>query len=253
MTPQHRRGLREIKLQCWRLIGLGLGGVLPHRTAAMKAWLSQRKHEPETPSAQEPVLAVFSSLDRAGQQALAGLIALVMGRRAQFWSPEFCKALLQSLMCRILHFPPEQYEAMAPLCEPPPPGRDLPPAQPFLDLLPPDGEVREALVQELLVALVMASCTEHSPLMVGYDARTRQLLVDLAGCLGVPWSHLAEHETQIAMAMRSQLAEAPSDASPQPQRQKSKKWKRRIAIGAAGLARSAVTPPQPPPQVMEFH
>lgn len=183
--------------------------------------------------------------------ALGGLIALLLGRHAEHWGQQFCRRLLRQLMHSMLRLSDDQFEAVAPLAEPL--SNTEAPADPggFISVLPLAPDKRQAILKDLLLMIATGvGCLEDARVM-GYDARARQLLCDLAHALEVPWSLIALHERAVAIEMktirRHVLEEAdqseaadPSDepvvfAEREHKQNETNVWKRRIAIASVGV------------------
>ena len=141
---------------------------------------------------------LIGNLPAEHKYALGGLCAALLGRahRERLWSEPWCHQHLLRLAQRFLVLAPEQCEGLVPLLEA---SAHVEPAA-FVSLLPPDEHDRAAL---LLGILVLTVASEDAQL-VGYDARARQLLVDVADVLGVPWPRVAAMERELAISMRSQ-------------------------------------------------
>ena len=154
--------------------------------------------QPEEPSASSSAAALIASLPEPEQYGFGGLCAALLGRstRTRRWDDPWCRQHLQRLASRFLCLEPHRCDALFPLFE-----ATALSAQDessminaFVSLLPKGEHERAALLLGLLVLTV----TSEDAQLVGYDARARQLLVDLAQRLDVPWPKLAALERRLA-------------------------------------------------------
>ena len=189
------------------------------------------------PSPQEALQALHALPDEA-KFALAGLLGVLLGRRAAAWDLEpvapppprsaragrpppaeeapapFCAALLRSVVCSLLGLDETQYHALAPLCAPASAEVDSVDPSAFAQLLRPagggggGGGADEAPLHALLALGAVGIGVPTSDGRVGYDARVRQLLADAADALGVPWPSLVRAEAELAASLASLQLEA---------------------------------------------
>ena len=163
--------------------------------------------QPEEPSASSSAAALIASLPEPEQYGFGGLCAALLGRstRTRRWDDPWCRQHLQRLASRFLCLEPHRCDALFPLFE-----ATALSAQDessminaFVSLLPKGEHERAALLLGLLVLTV----TSEDAQLVGYDARARQLLADLAHALSVPWPRLAAMERELAISMKKQANE----------------------------------------------
>ena len=129
--------------------------------------------------------------------ALGGLLAALLGKKADYWTDAFCRQHLQRVARSMLCLEHEQSEGLTPIFE----QGNHADIDAFVKLLPPGEHERAALLLGLLVLTVVS---EDIPETVGYDARSRQLLVDASVAMDVPWSRMALAEGELASTMRAQ-------------------------------------------------
>ena len=165
----------------------------------------------------DATVARLRALPEPQKISLSGALAVLMGRRSHGWNleavqpgsdgPPFCAWLLEHIMVVLLQLPAELLEGLKPLTEPQAsvwgeamPQEAMPPLAdpaPFLERLPASASAREELMHGLL--LLVATGTSgggEAPKYNGYDARSRQLLQDMARALGVPWHRMARREAE---------------------------------------------------------
>ena len=158
----------------------------------------------------DATVARLRALPEPQKISLSGALAVLMGRRSHGWNleavqpgsdgPPFCAWLLEHIMVVLLQLPAELLEGLKPLTEPQAsvwgeaiPQEAMPPLAdpaPFLERLPASASAREELMHGLL--LLVATGTSgggEAPKYAGYDARSRQLLQDMARRNGKPADH----------------------------------------------------------------
>jgi len=165
----------------------------------------------------EAALASLRALTTDERISLGGVLAVLVGRRSDGWDLEptakgaerFSAALLRSILCGVLELPAEQLTALEPLSAPPLEGDPPLSPEPFAESLPASAARREELLHGLAALLAVGSGASGAgggaqgrpPLLLGYDARCRQLVCDAAGALGVDWRAVARREAQLAAAL----------------------------------------------------
>mmetsp|Transcript_24192 Transcript_24192/g.61898 ORF Transcript_24192/g.61898 Transcript_24192/m.61898 type:complete len:863 (+) Transcript_24192:99-2687(+) len=208
-----------------------------------------------SPSAASAAADLLSRLPKQHSFALGGLIAALLGRKSSYWSDAFCRQFLKRSAVTMLHLPAEQLEALLPIYE----HCDIDAATALVSLLPNDEQERAALLLAVLALTILAEDAQ----LAGYDARSRQLLIDASHTLGVPWQRVAEMERQLAVSMRAQAAsyasqeatsrvegsagaepsnaiDAAADAADGKKLGLSSKWRKRIAVASIGIASGIV-------------
>lgn len=233
-------------------------------------------------------LRCLRSLTLEQRTALGGALAVLLGRHVGWYDAEdaadagpaerFSGRLLRTVMCDLLELPDDQFTALEPLSRLPPGDIPLSP-DPFIISLPNSPEQREAIVHGLVVLMAVGvaiasveaaqhvgnvsngtsapdTCTNPTQikgvrvLSTGYDARSRQVLVELSAALGVPWHKMARREAELASALSSQLHEEQSIARAEREtrahaegmsnrRSMIKRWKHSAAIVGVGIASGA--------------
>ncbi len=161
---------------------------------------AQQQPPPQPPSASQAAAELLSRLPRQHQFALGGLIAALLGPKSSYWGDTFCRQLLRRAALSMLRLPAEQMEALLPIYE----HQNAEAASALVSLLPAEEHERAALLLALLALTIL--CEDVQQASEGYDARSRQLLVEAADTLGVPWQRMAEMERQLADSMRAQAA-----------------------------------------------
>ena len=202
------------------------------------------------PSASQAASDLLSRLPHEHQFALGGLIAALLGSKSSYWGDAFCRGCLRKIALSALKLPVEHMEALLPIYEHNATAKEDA-KRALISLLPAEEEERAAL----LLALLAVSILSEDAQTEGYDARSRQLLVELANTLGVPWQKMAEMERHLADSMRAQAASlaaqqqsadmerpAPAGAAgsaagvPGKKPYISAKWRRRAAVAGIGVA-----------------
>ena len=189
---------------------------------------------PQQHSMVEAAAAPIAALSQEHKFALGGMLALLLGKQRLRWSEAFTQQTLRRLSA-ILKLSSKDEEVIVPLMNN---ALDTPEVGPeaFVMLLPPEVVQREACLLSVLLLIV----ADEQGGLGGYDARVRQLLMSAATALGVPCERLASLEASLALSMRAQLV-APTEAPPEVKKGPSfgTKWKKRVAIGVAGVASGA--------------
>jgi hypothetical protein len=176
------------------------------------------------PSASQAASELLSRLPHEHQFALGGLIAALLGSKGSNWGDAFCRGCLRKIALSALKLPVEHLEALLPIYEHNATAKEDA-KRALISLLPAEEEERAALLLALLAVTILSEDAQTE----GYDARSRQLLVELANTLGVPWQKMAEMERQLADSMRAQAASLAA-------LQESAEMERRAPAGAAGSA-----------------
>jgi hypothetical protein len=250
---------------------------------------------PAPPTPSDRALGALRALGHEQRLSLGGMMAVLLGRHAAWWDLEppaetrsgtqdrFCATLLKVVMCGLLQLPADQFTALEPLSRPPPGGAPISP-EPFVASLPESREKREEMLHGLLVLMAVGVAAtgragahnsktkphardSHAPngksdqpsggaLEAGYDARSRQLLVECASALGVPWAVMARREADLAAALACELREQRQAARREREAQEAaartadthsrtglgmlgKRWKRGAAVVGVGIASGA--------------
>ena len=153
------------------------------------------------PSASQAASDLLSRLPHEHQFALGGLIAALLGSKSSYWGDAFCRGCLRKIALSALKLPVEHMEALLPIYEHNATAKEDA-KRALISLLPAEEEERAALLLALLAVTILSEDAQTE----GYDARSRQLLVELANTLGVPWQKMAEMERQLADSMRARAA-----------------------------------------------
>ncbi|KAL1511598.1 hypothetical protein AB1Y20_006392 [Prymnesium parvum] len=167
--------------------------------------------------------------------ALGGLAATLLGRRAPDWTSAFTSRFLHQLLVDILRLSADQFEALAPLTHANSSAAD--PAG-FVALLP--AASRRRLVGALVASLATAVGCSRDASLLGYDARARQLLCDVAAALDVPAAELAAEERAVAIEMKTIQQHLLGAAGGGVSDGHAAAWRRGVAIASVSVVSGAV-------------
>eukprot|EP00962_Isochrysis_galbana_P019487 scaffold5671_cov105-Isochrysis_galbana.AAC.3 len=261
----------------------------PHCSKAATAARSVGRPMPvSAASPSDHALGALRALGHEQRLSLGGMLAVLLGRHAAWWDLEppaaghgdarFCATLLKVVMCGLLQLPADQFTALEPLARPPPGGVPISP-EPFVASLPESPEEREEILHGLVVLMAVGVAATGGAgragsgggaerrgrgdtagcgtLGAGYDARSRQLLVECGAALGVPWSVMARREAELAAALASELRQERQAARREREAREAaaraespasiglatallgKRWKRGVAVVGVGLVSGA--------------
>jgi hypothetical protein len=176
----------------------------------------------------EGACAAVREINNELKFAIAGLTAVLLGRRASRWGASFCRDALYQIAFDMLELQHAEFEALLPLSQTMTPFKREAPCSrdgweatnAFIQLLP---TRQHPLILRGLLAMMAGGFGMTNEALSRftwrgtYDARFRELLGDVSAALELPGSSLAECETALGNDMQEALASSvlqPAQAQP---------------------------------------